>query len=72
LSFTGAIWHVKGRPDVLKDIRIELRLQEECLTTHFVRQNKRFAFTPNQVAVEDEDHLTSACLNPRIVAGFLV
>jgi len=56
----------------LKDIRIELRLQEECLTTHFVRQNKRFAFTPNQVAVEDEDHLTSACLNPRIVAGFLV
>jgi hypothetical protein len=54
LSVTGGIWQVKGRPDVLKDIRIELRLHEESLTTHFVGQNKRFVFTPQQVSVEDE------------------
>ena len=23
LSITGAIWHVKGKPDVLKDVSIE-------------------------------------------------
>jgi len=54
LSVTGGIWHVKGRPDVLRDIRIELPLHEERLTTHFVGQNKRFVFTPHQVSVENE------------------
>jgi hypothetical protein len=33
LSVTGGIWYVKGRPDVLKDIQIELPLREERLTT---------------------------------------
>jgi hypothetical protein len=66
LSVTGAIWHVKGRPDVLKDIRIELPLHEERLITHFVGQNKRFVFTPHQVAVEDEQgHLIENRDDPR-------
>jgi hypothetical protein len=43
LSVTGGIWHVKGRPDVLKDIRIELSLREQLLTTHLLGQNKRFS-----------------------------
>jgi hypothetical protein len=54
LSVTGVLWHAKGRPDVLKDIRIELPLHEQRLTTHFVGQNKRCVFTPHQVSVEDE------------------
>jgi hypothetical protein len=54
LSVTGAIWHVKRRPDVLKDIRIELPLHEERLTTHFVGANKRFIFSPSEVRIEDE------------------
>ena len=29
LSVTGGIWHVKERPDVLKDIQIECPLHEE-------------------------------------------
>src|SRR6266404_6101540 len=45
LSVTGAIWRVKGRPDVLKDIRIVLALREQLLTTHFIGQDKRFVFT---------------------------
>ena len=51
LSVTGGIWYVKGRPGVLKDIRIECPLHEERLTTHFVEQNKRLVFTPHQVKV---------------------
>ena len=51
LSVTGVLWHAKGRPDVLKDIRIELPLHEQRLTTHFVGQNKRSVFTPHQVSV---------------------
>ena len=54
LSVTGAIWHVKGKPDVLKDIRIELPLHEQRMITHLVGQNRRFVFTPHQVSVEDE------------------
>jgi hypothetical protein len=54
LSVTGAIWHVKGKPDVLRDIRIELSLHEQRLITHLVGQNRRFVFTPHQVSVEDE------------------
>ncbi|QNI33448.1 hypothetical protein H7849_05730 [Alloacidobacterium dinghuense] len=66
LSVTGAIWHVKGRPDVLKDIRIELPIHEERLITHLVGQNKRFVFAPHQVVVEDEQgHLIENRDNPR-------
>ena len=32
LSVTGGLWHVKDRPDVLNDIRIELPLHDERLT----------------------------------------
>ena len=54
LSIRGAIWHVKGKPDVLKDIRMEFPLREQRVVTHFVGQNKRFVFTPDRVSVEDE------------------
>ena len=54
LSVTGAIWHVKGKPDFLKNIRIELSLHLEKLITHLVGQNKRFFFTPSRVTLEDE------------------
>jgi hypothetical protein len=66
LSITGGIWHVNGRPDVLKNVRMELPLREERLITHFVGQNKRFVFTPHQVSVEDEQgHLIEKRENPR-------
>jgi hypothetical protein len=66
LSVTGRIWHVKGKPDILKDIRIELPLHKERLVTHFVGQNKRFVFTPQQVSVEDEQgHIIDKRDEPR-------
>jgi hypothetical protein len=66
LSVTGVLWHAKGRPDVLKDIRIELPLHEQRLTTHFVGQNKRSVFTPHQVSIEDEQgHIIESRDDPR-------
>jgi hypothetical protein len=66
LSVTGEIWRVKGKPDLLKDIRIELPLREEYLTTHFVGENKRFVFEPHHVSVEDEQgHLIEERDEPR-------
>src|SRR6267154_5805905 len=66
LSVTGAIWHVKGKPDFLKNIRIELSLHLEKLITHLVGQNKRFFFTPSCVTLEDESgKLIEARNDPR-------
>jgi hypothetical protein len=66
LSVTGAIWHVKGKPDFLKDIHIELSLHAERLITHLVGQNKRFFFTPSRLTLEDESgKLIEARNDPR-------
>lgn len=54
LSVTGAIWGFKGKPDFLKNIRMELSLHAERVITHLVGQNKRFVFTPSRLTLEDE------------------
>ena len=54
LSITGAIWHLKGKPDVLKDVSIEAELHQERLTTHFNGQGKRTVFEPNRITIETE------------------
>jgi hypothetical protein len=55
LSITGAIWHVKGKTDVLKDVNIEAQLHKERLTMHFTGQDKRTVFAPDRIIVETED-----------------
>ena len=54
-SITGAIWHVKGKPDVLKDVVITAETRNEHLTVDFGGQNKRIVFEPNRVVVEMAD-----------------
>ena len=54
LSITGAIWQVKGKPDILKDVSIEAELHKERLTTHFNGKGIRTVFEPNRVIVETE------------------
>lgn len=58
LSVTGAIWQVKGKPDVLKNIQIDLTLHVERVITHLIGQDKRFFFTPSRVATENEQGKT--------------
>lgn len=54
LSITGAIWQLKGKPDILKDVSVEAELHKERLTTHFNGQDKRTVFEPNQIAIQTE------------------
>src|SRR4029077_15262259 len=58
LSVTGAIWQIKGKPDVLKNIQIDLTLHVERVITHLIGQDKRFFFTPSRVATENEQGKT--------------
>ena len=39
-SITGAIWYVKGKPDILKNVVLTAETREERLTVDFPGQNK--------------------------------
>jgi hypothetical protein len=66
VSITGAIWQLKGKPDVLRDSSIEAELRKERLTTHFNGQGKRTIFEPNRITVETESgHFVDSRDNPR-------
>jgi hypothetical protein len=55
LSITGAIWHVKSRPDVLDKIQMRVATDIELVTTEFIGQDKRTRFEPNRVEIETSD-----------------
>jgi hypothetical protein len=54
-SITGAIWHVKSKPDVLKSVVMTADTRSERLTTVFPGQDKRSSFEPNRVVIERAD-----------------
>jgi hypothetical protein len=51
LSITGAIWYVKGQPDVLKDISMIVDTELERVTTSFVGQDRSTTFEPTEIAI---------------------
>jgi hypothetical protein len=55
LSITGAIWYVKGKPDVLKNIVMTVGTRAEQVTTIFPGQDKRSTFEPDRVVMERSD-----------------
>jgi hypothetical protein len=54
-SITGAIWFVKGKGDVLKDVVLTVETRRERLAVAYVGQNKRALFEPSRVVVETKD-----------------
>ena len=54
-SITGAIWYVKGKPDVLKNVVLTAETREERLTVDFPGQNKQARFEPNRVVIESDE-----------------
>ena len=55
VSITGAIWYVKGQPDVLKNIVMVADTHQERVTTSFVAQDRRTIFETERVVVEAAD-----------------
>jgi hypothetical protein len=53
-SITGAIWYVKTRPDVLKDIAVQVDTQKERVEMWFPRQDKVTVFQPDVISVKHE------------------
>ena len=51
-SITGAIWFVKGKGDVLKNVVLTAETRTERLTVDFPGQNKQAIFEPNHIVVQ--------------------
>ncbi|MCW2907054.1 MAG: hypothetical protein JWL68_1843 [Actinomycetia bacterium] len=54
-SITGAFWHLKGKGDALKDVRLEVDTTRQRVTIGFVGQGKRSVFEPHRVVVQRTD-----------------
>jgi len=54
-SITGAIWYVKGQPDVLKEVVMTVDTTKEQVRTEFPGQDKRSIFEPERVVIEKMD-----------------
>ena len=55
LSIGGAVWYVKGQPDVLKDIIMVADTERERVTTSIVGQDRTTIFEPDRVVVQRSD-----------------
>src|SRR6202451_1252038 len=51
-SITGAIWFVKGKGDVLKNVVLTAQTRNERGTIDFPGQDKRAVFEPNRIVIE--------------------
>jgi hypothetical protein len=55
LSITGAVWYVKGRPDILKNIAMRVHTGEERVSTTFGDKDMHTVFEPDRVLIEKKD-----------------
>jgi hypothetical protein len=54
-SITGAIWFVKGKGDVLKNVVLTAETRGERVTVDFPGQDKRAVFEPSRIVIEKID-----------------
>jgi hypothetical protein len=52
LSITGAVWYVKGRPNVLQNITMQVHTDEERVAATFADKDMRTTFEPDRVVIE--------------------
>jgi hypothetical protein len=66
MSITGALGLMKGKPDVLSDIRVEAQLHTERIIIYQPRLARRMSFMRRRVMLEtDGGELLAARDNPR-------
>jgi hypothetical protein len=54
-SITGALWHVNGKVDALKNVRFEADTKRQLLTMDYVGQDKQSVFEPSRVVIQRRD-----------------
>jgi hypothetical protein len=54
-SITGAIWYLKGKPDVLKNVIAIAETRTERVAMTFPGQDKQSTFEPDRVVIEKND-----------------
>lgn len=65
MSITGAIWQVKGRPEVLRNITVSASLHEEKIITHYRDEDRRAIFRPREIISAWEEGKFEQRANPR-------
>jgi hypothetical protein len=55
LSITGAVWYVKGRPNVLADIAMRVDTEAERVVTTFADKDARTTFEPDRIVIAKKD-----------------
>jgi len=64
-SIDGAFWHLKGKGDALKDVRLEVDTTRQLVTADLAGQDIRYVFEPHRVVVQHRDgSLIQARENP--------
>src|ERR1700748_2214144 len=54
-SITGGIWYLKGRPDILKNVVMDVSLQTERVNMSFPGTDKRTIFEADCITIEGPD-----------------
>src|ERR1700730_6740352 len=52
VSITGALWHLKGQPDVLKNVQVVAQLHRQRLVAHLIGKDRRTTFTTGEDSIE--------------------
>jgi hypothetical protein len=51
-SITGATWYIKNRPDVLKNVEIDVETKSEKLTMSFIGEPKQTVFEGSIITIK--------------------
>jgi hypothetical protein len=54
-AIDGAFWHVKGKGDALKDVRVHVDTTRQLVTIEFTGQDKRAVYEPHRVVMQRGD-----------------
>ncbi|WP_433984861.1 hypothetical protein RBB78_11275 [Tunturiibacter empetritectus] len=69
VSITGALWHLKGQEDVLKNVQVVAQLHRQHLVTHLIGKDRRTIFTPGQVSQLSQNQGLSK--KPALIAAII-
>jgi short-subunit dehydrogenase len=68
-SITGALWHLKGQPEVLKNVHVVAQLHRQHLVTHLIGKDRLYTLHTATEMIDHQRHYTKA--SPTLAGKFL-